>query len=184
MDLSSLPFIILTVAAARRDDPRCRVLIYWLPTSTGDHALLALFCLIKTAKMNSVWQGDVTAELSIFSTSLILTFLHTVFNSFLLPVHSTGNLIYTCTGHIRFSHTITLTSLITSLRPHLGGIAWRGRNPQAWSHLICSRSSDWFEMMSRPPFSLRYWLNSEFPLMFSGSGWLPGGAGAHAGGPR
>ena len=96
-----------------------------------------------------MWRHDITAELSIFSTSLILTFLHTVINSFLVPVHSTGNLIYTCTGHIRFSHTITLTSLITSLRPHLGGI-WRGRNPQAWSHLICSCSSDWFEMMSLP----------------------------------
>ena len=67
-----------------------------------------------------MWQCDVTDKLSIFPTSLILTFLRTVINSFLVPVHSTGNLIYTCAGHIRFSHTITLTSLITSLRPHLG----------------------------------------------------------------
>lgn len=94
--------------------------------------------------------------------TVIRTFHHTDINSFSLPVHAAGNLIYTCKGHIRFSDPITL-----SPRPHLEvslDLIW---------YLQGSHSSDWLEMISLPPFRICYWFFSLFPLLFTDCGWLP-----------
>lgn len=69
--------------------------------------------------LSFVFTSIFTAKRPVFST-VVLTFLHTVINCVLLSICSAGNLIYTCKGYIRSCHTITLTSLITTPRPHLG----------------------------------------------------------------